>query len=120
MIQLASVLAGTGVLNVPVFGVYTGDGTSGRVIELDFTPKAVLLVDAFGNMHDDVNGYVGGLAIGSAGCCSQQGNITYATTWNASYTTLMIVTGGFKVNYNSSYKVYSNMSGRTYRYIAFQ
>lgn len=104
----------------PVFGTYKGDGTQGRVINLGFTPKAVILTDAYGNIHDDINGYPGGIAIGNAGCCSQRGSMNDALTWNNQYTTLMIVSGGFKVNYYASNKVFSNMSGRHYRYIAFR
>lgn len=109
-----------GILGVPVFGVYTGNGTQGRTINLGFTPKAVILTDAYGNIHDDINGYTGGIAIGSAGCCSQRGSMNDALSWNNEYTTLMIVSGGFKVNYYSTNKVYSNINGRHYRYIAFR
>lgn len=109
-----------GALGIPVFGTYTGDGMQGRTISLGFTPLAVILCDNYGNMHDDINGYVGGIAIGSHGCCSQRGSTSSAESYDNYYTTLMIVNNGFKVNYYSENKVYSNASGRTYRYIAFR
>lgn len=109
-----------GALGIPVFGTYTGDGTQGRTISLGFTPCAVILCDNYGNMHDDINGYIGGIAIGSHGCCSQRGSTSSAESYDNYYTTLIIVNNGFKVNYYSENKVYSNASGRTYRYIAFR
>ena len=110
----------SGALGIPIFGTYTGDGTQGRTISLDFTPRAVILCDNYGNMHDDINGYIGGIAIGSHGCCSQRGSTSSAESYDDYYTTLMIVNNGFKVNYYSENNVYSNASGRTYRYIAFR
>ncbi len=108
------------ISGIPIFGTYTGDGTQGRTISLGFTPRAVVLCDNYGNFHDDINGYVGGIAIGSHGCCSQRGSTSSAESYDNYYTTLMIVNNGFKVNYYSENKVYSNASGRTYRYIAFR
>ena len=110
----------SGALGIPVFGTYTGDGTQGRTISLGFTPRAVILCDNYGNMHDDINGYIGGIAIGNHGCCSQRGSTSSAESYDDYYTTLMIVNNGFKVNYYSENNVYSNASGRTYRYIAFR
>ena len=108
------------ISGIPIFGTYTGDGNRGRVIELGFTPRAVILCDNYGNMHDDINGYTGGIAIGKHGCCSQRGSTSSAESYDDYYTTLMIVDNGFKVNYCSDNKVYSNTNGRTYRYIAFK
>lgn len=109
-------------LNVkaPQLGIYTGNGAQGRVIDLGFKPSAVILCDNYGNMHDDINGYVGGVAIGKYGCCSQRGSVQSAESWSSGYTTLMIVDNGFRVNYYPENKVYSNANGRTYRYIAFR
>lgn len=108
------------ISGIPIFGTYTGDGTQGRTISLGFTPRAVVLCDNYGNFHDDINGYTGGIAIGAYGCCSQRGTVANAESWNSSYTTMMIVDNGFKVNYYPDTKVYSNADGRTYRYIAFR
>lgn len=107
-------------MKAPQFGIYTGNGAQGRVIDLGFKPSAVILCDNYGNMHDDINGYVGGVAIGKYGCCSQRGSVQSAESWNSGYTTLMIVDNGFRVNYYPENKVYSNANGRTYRYIAFR
>lgn len=101
-------------------GVYVGNGNQGRVIHLGFKPRAVMLCDNYGNMHDDVNGYIGGIAVGKYGCCSQRGSVADAESWNSNYTTLMIVDDGFIVNYYPANKVLSNENGRTYRYIAIR
>lgn len=118
--ELVEKMSKSGALGIPVFGTYTGDGTQGRVITLGFKPYAVILCDNYGNFHDDINGYTGGIAIGAYGCCSQRGTVANAESWNSSYTTMMIVDNGFKVNYYPDTKVYSNADGRTYRYIAFR
>lgn len=109
--KLIENMSKSGALGIPVFGTYTGDGTQGRTISLGFTPHAVILCDNYGNMHDDINGYIGGIAIGSHGCCSQRGSTSSAESYDNYYTTLMIVNDGFKVNYYSENKVYSNASG---------
>ena len=109
-------------LNVgtPQLGIYTGNGIQGRVIKLGFRPSAVILCDNFGNFHDDITGYTGGVAIGDYGCCSQRGSIANSQAWNSSYSTLMITNDGFKVNCFPQNKVLSNASGIIYRYIAFR
>ena len=104
----------------PVFGVYTGDGSVKRKIELPFTPSAILVANEMGMFGDDVQGACGGIAIGSAGVAGYNCSTTYASVWNDNYTALMITTNGFYVNYSSSYKVRTNTSGRSYRYIAWR
>lgn len=122
---LASVL-GT-YFKVPTFGVYTGDGAVKRKIELSFTPSAVLVIDEAGVQGDDIRGTRGGLAIGSSGvCCYAMGTNDnyayqrYSTEWHDEYTCLMITSNGFYVNYSSVNKVKTNVSGVSYRYIAFK
>ena len=106
---------------IPYFGVYSGNGTTKRLISLGFTPSAVLVVDSRGFMGDDVNGTCGGLAVGSSGIRAYgSSSVADATTWSNQYTALQITTNGFYVNYNGSYKNGTNKSGETYRYIAFR
>ena len=104
----------------PVFGTFTGDGLVKRKIELPFTPSAVLVANEMGMFGDDIQGTCGGIAIGSSGVAGYNCSTTYASTWHDSYTALMITTNGFYVNYSTSYKVRTNTSGRSYRYIAWR
>lgn len=107
-------------LNAPVFGTYTGDGTQAREIVLGFKPACVILANANGNTHDDINGYPGGIAFPDFAVSAKIGSATYDATWSNSYSVLMITDTGFKVNQYSSNKVRSNEGGMTYRYIAFR
>lgn len=106
--------------NLFVTGMYDGNGSQGRVIELGFTPKAVLLMDAEGNTHDDVDDLHGGLALRNYNVISRSSANTYTTTWHNSHCVLGIVTGGFKVNYYTGNEIRSNESGHRYYYIAFR
>lgn len=106
---------------VPYFGVFTGNGNTKRLISLGFTPSAVIVVDSRGLTGDDVQGTCGGIAVGNSGTRAYtSSSLTDATTWNNFYTSLMITTNGFYVNYASGYKNNTNKSGETYRYIAFR
>lgn len=104
----------------PVFGVYDGDGTTKRLIELPFTPSAVLVANDIGMFGDDVQGTCGGVAVGSAGAAGYGCSSVYAETWSDSHTALMITTNGFYVNYSSANKVRTNTNGKSYRYIAWR
>lgn len=106
--------------NIFVTGTYDGDGVQGRVIELGFTPKAVLLFDAEGNTHDDVDDIHGGLALQGYNVIDRTASNTYTTTWSNTYCVLGIVSGGFKVNQYTSREIRSNESGHRYYYIAFR
>lgn len=106
--------------NLFVTGMYDGNNAQGRVIDLGFTPKAVLLFDAEGNTHDDVDDLHGGLALRNYNVISRNASNTYTTTWSNSYCVLGIVTGGFRVNYYTSQEIRSNESGHRYYYIAFR
>ena len=106
--------------NLFVTGVYDGNGSTGRVIDLGFTPKAVLLMDAEGNTHDDVDDLHGGLALRNYNVISRNASNTYTTTWSNTYCVLGIVSGGFRVNYNSDQEIRSNENGHRYYYIAFR
>lgn len=106
--------------NLFVTGMYDGNGTAGRVIDLGFTPKAVLVMDAEGNTHDDVDDLHGGLALLGYNVIDRSASNTYTTTWSNTYCVLGIVSGGFRVNYNSNREIRSNESGHRYYYIAFR
>lgn len=106
--------------NLFVTGMYDGNGSAGRVIDLGFTPKAVLLFDAEGNTHDDVDDLHGGLALRNYNVISRNASNTYTTTWSNTYCVLGIVSGGFRVNYNSGQEIRSNENGHRYYYIAFR
>ena len=106
--------------NLFVTGMYDGNNAQGRVIDLGFTPKAVLLFDAEGNTHDDVDDLHGGLALNGYNVISRNSSNTYTTTWSNSYCVLGIVSGGFRVNYYTGNEIRSNESGHRYYYIAFR
>lgn len=106
--------------NLFVTGMYDGNGSAGRVIDLGFTPKAVLLFDAEGNTHDDVDDLHGGLALRNYNVISRNASNTYTTTWSNTYCVLGIVSSGFRVNYNSGQEIRSNENGHRYYYIAFR
>lgn len=106
--------------NLFVTGMYDGNNVQGRVIDLGFTPKAVLLFDAEGNTHDDVDDLHGGLALRNYNVISRNASNNYTTTWSNTYCVLGIVTNGFRVNYYTSQEIRSNESGHRYYYIAFR
>lgn len=106
--------------NLFVTGMYDGDNVQGRIISLGFTPKAVLLFDAEGNTHDDVDDLHGGLALQGYNVIDRSASNTYTTVWSNNYCVLGIVSGGFRVNYYSSREIRSNESGHRYYYIAFR
>lgn len=106
--------------NLFVTGMYDGDNVQGRIISLGFTPKAVLLFDAEGNTHDDVDDLHGGLALQGYNVIDRSASNTYTTVWNSTYCVLGVVSGGFRVNYYPSREIRSNESGHRYYYIAFR
>ena len=91
-----------------VIGSYTGDGAAERVISLGFTPKAVLLIPASGELNGSGSGR-GGLAL-PGHAVSYAGDVV-----------LTIVTGGFKVYYKGgSWSTNSNANNSVLYYIAFR
>ena len=106
--------------NLFVTGMYDGNNVQGRVIDLGFTPKAVLLFDAEGNTHDDIDDLHGGLALRNYNVICRNASNTYTTTWSNTYCVLGIVSGGFRVNYYTSREIRSNENGHRYYYIAFR
>lgn len=115
--ELANLLGSQ--FKIPVFGTYTGDGSVKRTIPLEFTPSAVLVVNARGMMGDDIDKVCGGLAVGTKGVrirsCTA---ISHETTWSNGHTALLIGTNCFYVSYSGECR--TNTSGETYRYIAFR
>ena len=84
-----------------IVGSYTGDGTQTRVIDLGFTPKAVLVELRNGARFSSGISY-GGLALPDAPSGGVQ-----------------IVTGGFQVYYYAN-NTHTNNYGEVYRYLAFK
>ena len=106
-VQMAAGLAGKSQV---VAGAYVGDGTVGRVIQLGFTPSAVLVVDLSGYMSGAVT--FGGLAV--------TGAPAYPEEANRDVLTVELVTGGFRVTYSRVGNGYAatNSEGRSFRYLA--
>lgn len=115
--ELASLLGAN--FKVPVFGSYTGDGSTKRTISLEFTPSAVLVVDSRGRMTVD-NVVYGGLCVGTKGVRTPSSTaVSHDTTWSNSHTALMIGTNCFYANeYNTYCK--TNTLNENYYYIAFR
>ncbi|MGF7056456.1 tail fiber protein [Brassicibacter mesophilus] len=97
-----------------VTGIYTGDGQATRIINLGFTPSAVLLFNANGKTTYYNSDYNGGLVING-----------YPVVKDGAQPTVVfeIVTGGFKIYFDSSLSIFTNnnkTSSNPYRYIAFK
>lgn len=84
-------------------GTYTGDGTYGRVILLEFTPKAVIVwMNGAKQAECNSSTLYGGVAV-TDGNCQAVG----------------ITDHGFKVYYSDNISLRSNSSNGSYTYIAF-
>ena len=113
-----------------IVGTYTGDGTQGRTISTSFSgaafdPSAVQVWDEFGRTYNAAKGVCGGLALASRGVRAPNSpTADDATTWSNSYTALMCVTGGFKVNFvtgqTAEDSIDTNENGVVYHYIAYK
>ena len=98
-----------------VTGTYTGDGAMSRTISLGFTPKAVFVITAHGQVYDFYSGrlYYGGLAL--------QGHPLQWINPKVDEKAMEIVDGGFMVFYNTIYNgqnSYTNVEGTEYYYMA--
>ena len=104
-----------------VSGMYYGDNTVKRHIELGFKPSVVLLMNNNGMPGDDIDGVCGGLCVGEYGIVSRGCTVSsHQTEWSNSHTAMLISDTGFWVNYNSSNKIATNSSKYSYRYIAWR
>ena len=98
------------------FGTYTGNGAQTRTISLGFTPKAVLVLSAFGGVYsqEHAGDHWGGLALT---------NNPVQVCNGGNETVVKIVTNGFQVScYNADNgfdRLASNNSSVAYHYIAF-
>jgi len=112
-------------------GIYTGDGTVKRGLNLGFVPSAVILFDEWGNTFDAVKGVRGGLAVGAYGIRTKASqSATNATVWDDAYTALLVGEdsennfAGFWVSYvagnDADESISTNESGVTYHYIAYR
>lgn len=116
-----------------VFGTYVGNGEPYQDIDLGFQPRALLVIGASGNMHDDVTGMMGGLAfpghpvVGRGYESAQNVADIDSANWDNVYYNLRIkiMGNGFRVrgtsrSGGSASDAGSNISGYEYRYIAFK
>lgn len=94
-----------------VFGVYTGDGTEERTINLGFKPTAVVVYNDEGRQHSTPSGSstfgYGGLALDGYPCDAGNGSV------------IEICNTGFKIGYTNSFKC-SNYKNTTYYFIAYK
>lgn len=102
-----------------VFGVYTGDGESERMIDLGFEPAAVVVYRKDGWQSAGSNGggtsYAGGLALRNYASVQSSGT---------GYEIVSVCENGFTV-YNrsiggTSADIGSNTSGKTYYFVAYK
>ena len=112
-------------------GIYTGDGTQKRAMNLGFKPSAILLTDEYGRVWDDTDGILGGMAVGLYGIRSMDSSSdTDATVWSNQYTALLADEdsenqfAGFYVNYyagqSAAENISTNKTGVVYHYIAYR
>ena len=88
-------------------GSYTGDGADTRTIALDYTPRVVLLMPAWGQLYSDGLMY-GGIAATNKSCGSNAGTV------------FSIVSNGIRVHYRSSSKIMTNYNNSIYYFIAIE
>lgn len=108
-----------------VMNVYSGDGTVKRLINVGFKPSAVILCSGNGFMGDSTKGVCGGLALGAYGLRSAASDLpSHATTWDDTYTAMLITDEGFYVNFfegeTPQQRIATNEAGGTYLYIAYR
>lgn len=108
-----------------VMNVYSGDGTVKRLINVGFKPSAVILCSGNGFMGDSEKGVCGGLALGAYGLRSAASDLpSHATTWDDTYTAMLITDEGFYVNFfegeTPQQRIATNEAGGTYLYIAYR
>jgi len=95
------------------FGTYTGSGTASRLIDLGFTPKAVLVFMQDGTTQYS-NAAVGGLAMPGLPAKIDNGSKVFPG--------VTVTDSGFQVYFDRSddyYRSLSNTKGVVYYYIAF-
>ena len=95
-----------------VFGVYTGDGTAERTINLGFRPTAVEVYKKDGTQKGMPSGsytqYMGGFAIDGYNCSTGSDNC------------IEIVSDGFKIFYAGYETARTNENNTTYYFIAYK
>ncbi|MCI8478392.1 MAG: hypothetical protein HFE97_08595 [Oscillospiraceae bacterium] len=91
-----------------VAGTFVGDGTQGRLIVLPFTPAVVIVELTYGIRSPDDLTLYGGIALPGHALFSH------------SKVAMTVVEGGFQVNQGVDNKIYLNMYGRTYYYLALR
>ena len=97
-------------------GSYTGDGAESRFISVGFTPRAVLLMTAYGNA-----GSGSGVGIHTSGGLAVTGSPLIFNSGGQIHNAAEIADGGFNVTYiyiNSDYTVSTNAARTVYNYLA--
>lgn len=91
-------------------GVFTGDGTESRFIDLGFTPLAVLVESRNGTREQSTHYAIhDGLALPG-----------HPVGGQPSYPIIEVVSGGFRVYAYSGYAGNNNVAGNVYHYLAFR
>lgn len=105
--------------NVPfAAGMYIGDGSAKRKIELGFTPRAVLVMQ-WNGIITSAGGYYGGLAVqGSNASIFEDGT----EGWDGESTVVAVTEGGFWVGfYEMAYvSCRTNEEDKRYHYLALK
>ena len=90
-----------------VAGFYTGDGQESRIINLGFTPRALLVMTASGMTASSTSVYYyGGLALPDHPVITDSKSV------------VTIVENGFQTYYNSNSHILTNYKNIEYRYLA--
>ena len=116
-----------------VFGVYTGDGTAERTINLGFRPTAVEVYTDEGVQSHNSNGWVyyGGLAFDGKPCYSNKNwRGTDGQGTSVECKIIEICDNGFKISYESQHSIkndafgtvrsYTNENNTIYYFIAYK
>lgn len=89
------------------YGNYTGNGSSVQTVNLGFTPKAVF-VGATNMPSNPSDGYYSAFIAYGENCFVNSSKILVCTA------------NGFEVGYDAANKVFTNVNGQTYYYVAFR
>lgn len=103
-------------------GSYTGNGKAKRKIELEFTPKAVLVIKSDGDTLQHATGasfYWGGLAVEGVNCAL---SVNGTSSWISGNTLISITDLGFFVSYvkDDSTTCSTNGLNNVYVYVALK
>lgn len=100
---------------VYMVGAYRGDSTQDRLIDVGFTPKAVLLLTCTGSGCWFATPFWNSITADA-----QEEGEAYLGHWDNSKCILGIAENGFRVNCNPGNGIFSNIQGSFYQFIAFK